>query len=103
MNKALLEAVERSPRSRREKNSFIYSVLLHEYLHSLGYIDELLTRKIALQVATQSFGKDHVLTKMCSPRGPWAFFPETLSKRSSFTGEFEIVRDFDRTYNSYLA
>ncbi|MGQ9515224.1 MAG: hypothetical protein ACUVTL_09315 [Thermoproteota archaeon] len=103
MNKALLEVVEKSPRSRREKNSFIYSILLHEYLHSLGYIDELKTRRITQQVAAQSFGDYHVSTKMCSPQGPWAFFPEALSMRSGFTGEFEIIRDFDRTPNSYLA
>ncbi len=103
MNKALLEVVERSSRTRREKNAFVYSILLHEYLHSLGYFDEAKARQIALHVAKESFGEGHVSTKLCSPRGPLAFFPEVLGARGRFTGEFEVVKDFDRTPNSYLA
>ncbi|MBO3802418.1 MAG: hypothetical protein JTT11_00845 [Candidatus Brockarchaeota archaeon] len=103
VNKALLEAVEKSPRTRREKNAFVYSVLLHEYLHSLGYVDEAEARRIALNVARKSFGESHASARMCSPPGPLAFFPEFAGVKSRFTGEFEIVRDFDRAQLGHLA
>jgi len=102
MNKALLEVVDGSPRSQRIKTSFVYSILLHEYLHSLGYLNESEARRLALHIARTSLGEEHVATRMCSV-GPWAFFPEALSKVGAFRGEFEIVKDFDRTPRSYLA
>ena len=40
MNKELLKVVDESPKSKRVKTSFVYSILLHEYLHSLGYLNE---------------------------------------------------------------
>jgi hypothetical protein len=40
LNRLVLKAIESLAKSRRELNSFIYTILLHEYLHSLGYIDE---------------------------------------------------------------
>lgn len=101
MNKALLEVVEKTPRSQTVKASFVYSILLHEYLHSLGYMNEVEARRLALQIARESLGEEHVATRMCSV-GPWAFFPEALSKDVSFRGEFEIVRDFDKAHRSYL-
>ena len=35
MNRTLLDRIVKSGHSRLEVNSFIYSILLHEYLHSL--------------------------------------------------------------------
>ena len=39
MNRALLEQVKRTADSKREINSFVYSILLHEYIHTLGCIN----------------------------------------------------------------
>lgn len=102
MNKVLLEVVEKSSKPRKVKASFVYSILLHEYLHSLGYINEGQARRIALHVARGALGEEHVATRM-SLLGPWAFFPEALGKVSRFDGEFEVVKDFDRAPTDYLA
>lgn len=102
MNKALLEIVDESPKSQRVKASFVYSILLHEYLHSLGYMNEAEARRLAHHIARTSLGEEHAATRMCS-MGPWAFFPEALGKVGTFRGEFEIVKDFDKTPRSYLA
>jgi len=102
MNKALLEVVDESPKSKRVKASFVYSILLHEYLHSLGYINEMEARRLALKIARASLGEEHAATRMCS-MGPWAFFPEALGKAGTFKWEFEIVKDFDKTPRGYLA
>jgi len=41
VNRKILEAVKDSIKSKRKLNSWIFLVLLHEYLHSLGYVDEV--------------------------------------------------------------
>ncbi|MFQ6012006.1 MAG: hypothetical protein ACE5KG_07520, partial [Nitrososphaerales archaeon] len=37
LNRSILDAVRSVARSEEELNSFIFSILTHEYLHSLGY------------------------------------------------------------------
>jgi hypothetical protein len=102
MNKVLLKVVDESPRSQRVKASFVYSILLHEYLHSLGYLSEGEARRLSLHIARESLGDEHAATRMCS-MGPWSFFPEAMSEVGSFGGELEIVKDFDKAPRGYLA
>src|SRR5712692_3963567 len=37
MNRNLLRIVEKLSKSRAKRNSYVFMILLHEYLHSLGY------------------------------------------------------------------
>jgi hypothetical protein len=102
-NRRLLDGISRSARSKREVNSFVYSILLHEYLHSLGYIDEREVRELVYEVSKEAFGSDHLATSM-SIRGPFAFFPEALHSVDPTVGrEVEIVRDFDRSSQTYIS
>ena len=43
---------------------YLFSVLLHEYLHSLGYLKEEDTRKLTHMVTRQVFGDDHIVTEL---------------------------------------
>lgn len=43
---------------------YLFSVLLHEYLHSLGYLQEEDTRKLTYLVTKQVFGDDHIVTEI---------------------------------------
>lgn len=43
---------------------YLFTVILHEYLHSLGYLDELSTRQLAFQVCNEIFGQEHRSTKI---------------------------------------
>lgn len=43
---------------------YIFAVLLHEYLHSLGYIDEASTRKLSHAICRELFGDEHLATRI---------------------------------------
>lgn len=102
MNKSALDAVTRSARTIREINSYVYSILLHEYLHSLGYVDEAQARRLVLQISRENLGEDHPATEIAH-KGPAAMFPgvgEPTFREHS--GDVEIVTDFDRSTDSYI-
>ncbi len=42
---------------------YVFSILLHEYVHSLGYIDENTTRLLTCQICNSIFG-DSVITEI---------------------------------------
>jgi hypothetical protein len=102
MNKSALDAVTRSARTIREINSYVYSILLHEYLHSLGYVDEAQARRLVFEISRENLGEDHPATEIAH-RGPASMFPgigePTLKEHSE---DMEIVTDFDRSTDSYI-
>jgi hypothetical protein len=101
MNRALLMAIERIAESKNDVNSFVYLILLHEYLHSLGYAEEGRVRELAYNISMSTFGQDHEITKL-SKMG----FSHILQRISQVPrekyGTVEIVRDFDRSSMSYI-
>ena len=103
LNRLVLKAIESLAKSRRELNSFIYTILLHEYLHSLGYIDEQETRILTVKITREVFGDFHPATKMA--KNPMAYYPEIqhqLNKLPLKEGKPEIVKDFDRSSQKYF-
>jgi len=105
MNRALLDLVIASGMPRRQINSFVYSILLHEYLHSLGYLDEGKVRKITCRVTRETFGDLHPATEMAL-RGPWSVLPEHLkvpAMKAKGPRSPELVTDFDRSHRSYIS
>ncbi len=102
MNKTLLEEVTRSANSKREVNSFVYSILLHEYIHALGCIDERETRRITYEVSKESFGPYHIATKMAET-GPWEYLKlNPLDTNRHYGREIEIVRNFEVPEHRYI-
>ncbi len=87
-------------------NAYAFHVLLHEYIHSLGYIDEKKTRNFVYWVSHEIFGEDHLVTRMADDISK--FFPNlTYPTRSYFPGnlenlELEMVEDFDRSSINYI-
>lgn len=101
MNRTLVEQVQKSAATVRDANSFVYSILLHEYLHSLGYIDEANVRRVAHDVSKETFGTDHPATRMAF--NPMGYFPWIQLSRAVDVGRTTtIVRDFDRTVQRYI-
>jgi len=102
MNKSALDAVTRSARTIREINSYVYSILLHEYLHSLGYVDEAQARKLVYEISKENLGADHPATEIAH-RGPAVMFPGVgeprLKERSD---DVEIITDFERSTDRYI-
>jgi len=104
LNRALIEIVEAVTKSRPMVNAFVYTLLLHEYLHALGHIPESEVRSLVYQVSKESFGEYSIVFYMAE-RGPRSILGKiplgqisTSSKRA-----MEIVRDFDKTSNTYIS
>ncbi|MGC8962271.1 MAG: hypothetical protein ACP5K1_07540 [Candidatus Bathyarchaeia archaeon] len=100
VNRRILEALEKSHRERVEVNSYIFVVLLHEYLHSLGFVDESLTRRMVYGIATEIFGHDHPAAKIAE-EGPGRFL-DRLDPISFEERPPELVKEFDAAYRSYI-
>ncbi|MEM2901370.1 MAG: hypothetical protein QXO32_01360 [Candidatus Bathyarchaeia archaeon] len=73
LNRRLLKAAGKWAPSKTELNSFIFYVMLHEYLHSLGYHDEMETRRLAYQLIKENFGPGHPASHYAK-FGPWILF-----------------------------
>ena len=103
MNRTILEFVERSAGSRLEVSSFVYHILLHEYLHSLGYVDEKQVRALTRKVATEALGEDHLAARI-STEDLWHFYPGIRELGPGEMGkDVEIVEDFDKSSTSYIS
>lgn len=105
VNRRHLQIVTASTKSVTEINSFIFSILLHEYLHSLGYMSERRVRKLVYEIIEWSFGADHPATKMAIRRSM------PLSQISKYTNQpgdneslgLELIRDFERSNQTYIS
>ena len=45
---------------------YSFHVLLHEYIHSLGFLDEQATRHMTYRISKDQFGMNHIITKLAS-------------------------------------
>ncbi|MEM3019466.1 MAG: hypothetical protein QW220_07085 [Candidatus Bathyarchaeia archaeon] len=101
INRRLLDIVSKVG-SKAEQNAFIYSILLHEYLHSLGYVDERTVRRLTYEVSLRTFGESHLVTKMAY-KGPMSLFPSLIYAPDRGTpGATVLIKDFDNSNQSYI-
>jgi hypothetical protein len=102
MNRNILRVVEKLSGSRGLRNSYVFMILLHEYLHSLGYTSDKKVRDLGRQISDGYLGKNHPATEM-AVRPLDSFFPD-LSKFVGFRdkGDYETVRRFDSSSTPYI-
>lgn len=62
-------------KERRIFNAYCFHLFLHEYLHSLGYIDEDEVRELTCEVCRLALGNDHPATIMAE-KGITTYFTE---------------------------
>jgi hypothetical protein len=103
MNRNLLKIVEKLSRSKSRMNSYIFMILLHEYLHALGVADDRQVRNLSRQVTDQFLGPRHAASEM-AVRPLDQIFPE-LPRYVAFRdkGAFETVSKFDSSSTPYIA
>jgi hypothetical protein len=103
MNRTTLDMITHSARSLREINSYVYSILLHEYLHALGYVEEGEVRKLVYDVSLESFGPEHPATQIAS-KGPSAVLPGPVYDDSpNKAPDFEVIPDLERSSQRYIS
>jgi hypothetical protein len=102
MNRRHLQAIMRSSRSRLEVNSYIFLLLLHEYLHSLGVLDEGEVTALSMKVIREALGEDHPAYKM-APRKLSEITEQLIGEEDLISlDDAEVIRDFDTEDAQYI-
>jgi len=102
LNRTLVQIVEAATKSKRLVNAFVYSLLVHEYLHALGHIPEAEVRPLVYRVSRECFGEDHIVTRLAE-KSPWALLRGVpLSQVEAPRRVMEIVRDFETSNQDYI-
>jgi len=84
---------------------YVFSVLLHEYLHSLDYLDEAHVRRLTYAVCARLFGKEHNASRLSydiSQFLPFLSYPEYgwFPKKEP---DIKIVQGFDKGNLTYVS
>ena len=77
---------------------YSYHVLLHEYIHALGYLDEEITKRKTYEISKENFGENHIITRLSEDITQ--FFPNLVYPirgwlPSSGVPEIKLVKGFD--------
>ncbi len=108
LNRITLNKVMKEAGDRHLINAYVFDLLLHEYLHSLGHLNEKETRELSFEIFTKALGEDHPATVMAA-NGPVAVFPGLNivlgidPRQYSAPSDVEIIGDFDRESTSYIS
>jgi len=78
---------------------YVFHILLHEYLHTLGVIDEAATRRKAYEISEKAFGRDHPVTQFAADLS--RFVPKLVYPVYGWQPvqepTIELVKGFDRS------
>ena len=87
---------------------YVYHILLHEYLHSLGFLNEHQCQEITLQISKNIFQDPEHPAIVLATKGIGAYFPNLpmIYAPSDFDANalrIERVKDFDRESCRYFS
>tara|TARA_B100001971_G_scaffold210457_1_gene236008 strand:+ start:204 stop:689 length:486 start_codon:yes stop_codon:yes gene_type:complete len=103
MNRTILNAVSVLVKSKIELNSFIFSILTHEYLHALGYINEEKVRNLVFRVSEENLGRYHPASRMSS-QGIVEIYLELRNLGEGKVGtNTTIIKNFDNSSMPYIS
>ena len=83
-----------------------FHVLLHEYIHSLGFLDENIAEQKTYEITKEFFGEDHIATKFSANIKD--FFPNLVYPIQGWipqegASNIELVQGFDwSNTNNYI-
>ena len=102
MNKTPMRAVEAT--KPHLFKAYCFHILLHEYLHTIGILDEGNNRIITAGLSEKAFGENHPVSLIAKDFN--RVFPEvmysTLGWQPSNEMKIEIVPDFDKSSVNYI-
>lgn len=82
---------------------YAFHVLLHEYLHTLGYLDEGTVARKTYEISELIFGKDHYATQIAADAT--RFFPNLVYPNIAWQPEslsMELIEGFDKSSTGYI-
>ncbi|PNX54257.1 MAG: hypothetical protein BV458_00120 [Thermoplasmata archaeon M9B2D] len=77
---------------------YVFHILLHEYIHSLGFLDEKTTGRKTYEISKKQFGEHHIVTEFST--NIRKFFPNLVYPIHGWTPlqetpPIELVQGFD--------
>ena len=102
MNRIPLERIKES--SPELYKPYAFHILLHEYIHSLGYLDERHVRQMVYDMTRALFGDEHPATQLAEDIRrfiPNLAYPDIAWQPGGLN--IELVDDFDRSSVNYIA
>ena len=103
LNRSLLNIIEASTQSTQTVNAFVYNILLHEYLHALGYLRETKVNQLIQKITIESFGETHITTEL-GRKGPWSILKDVpITMFETPKRLQEVVKNFEKTDTGYIA
>lgn len=102
MNSSLFEHVMNTSANWREVNSFVYSILTHEYIHTLGCLDERRVRQLTYVVSKGTFGDRHLATRMAA-ESPWHYIKPFGYDTPDLKRLPRIVENFEEVPFGYIS
>ena len=101
LNSSVLRRISRA--SPDNLKPYAFSVLLHEYLHTLGILDEARTRLLTYKICMDHFGEEHAVTMISKE------FEKTAMKLVKEGGpenpgnyDVTFVEGFDKAETGYI-
>lgn len=83
---------------------YLFHVMLHEYIHSIGSYDEAQTKQLVNEISSHYFGKGHVITQLAT--NIEKFMPSLTFPASGFQPPTDINIDFvmgiDKKNTNYI-
>lgn len=79
---------------------YVFHLLLHEYIHSLGFLNEQITIQKTYEISKQHFGDNHIITQLSTSINK--FFPNLVYPIYGWMPQknfpmIEIIQGFDKT------
>jgi hypothetical protein len=100
LNRTLLHLFEKT--NSKYQKEFIFLILLHEYLHTLGHINEGEVRGLSYRIVAETFGVEHPLTNIAE-RGPFSVLPKLPQYGIHRIDENpELIKGFEKSNQTYI-
>ncbi len=85
-------------------NYYLFHVILHEYIHSIGSYDEAQTRLLVHEISEHHFGPSHIVTQLST--NLQALIPNLIHDDQGFRPQqdasIEFVKGIDRKNINYI-
>ncbi len=103
LNRSILNIIEASTQSRQTINAFVYTILLHEYLHALGYLRETEVTQLIQKITEEFFEEAHIVNEL-GRNGPWSILKDVPINMFETPKRLrEVVKNFEKTETRYIA
>jgi hypothetical protein len=95
MNRKLLNNVVKTDK-RELINAYVFHILLHEYIHSLGVVDEQRTQLLSYEISKNYLGVDHLATQIAKYGiGPFLSHIVKMNTDDEGNNVIEIIENFE--------